>query len=182
MGSHQNVYGNVLRKILISWELHGEDDEGNPLATQDGKPLIISGNYTLSLGEKATLRAILESWRGKPFTLQELLGFDITNLLDKWCMVTISHDANERSMKTYANVKAVSPVPAIIKKNGLPDGINKFWSLSLEPESFDQAKFDTLSEGLKKKIQESPEYKKLAGGVQAKPAVDLATLDDDVPF
>ena len=182
MGSHQNSYGNVLRKILISWELHGEDDDGNPLATADGKPLMISGNYTLSLSEKATLRALLEAWRNKPFTLDELAGFDITALLDKWCMLTIVHETSNKNQKTYANVKTISPVPQAIKKNGLPDGINKIASLSLEPETFDRGLFDSLSDGLKKKIMESPEYKKIGGGSVSKPSVDLASLDDDVPF
>jgi hypothetical protein len=182
MGSHQNSYGNTLRKILISWELHGEDDEGNGLSTADGKPLMISGNYTLSLSEKATLRALLEAWRNKPFTLDELNGFDITALLDKWCMVTIVHETSNKNQKTYANVKTISPVPQAIKKNGLPEGINKIASLSLEPEAFDRALFDSLSDGLKKKIMESPEYKKIGGGSVSKPAPDLATLDDDVPF
>jgi hypothetical protein len=182
MGSHQNSYGNVLRKILISWELHGEDDEGNPLSTADGKPLMVSGNYTLSLSEKATLRALLEAWRNKPFTLDELAGFDITALLDKWCMVTIVHETSKQNQKTYANIKTVAPVPQAIKKNGLPDGVNKIVSISLEPETFDKSLFDALSDGLKKKIMESPEYKKIGAGLVAKPATDLASLDDDVPF
>ena len=182
MGSHQNSYGNVLRKILISWELHGEDENGLGLSTADGKPLMISGNYTLSLSEKATLRALLEAWRNKPFSLDELNGFDITALLDKWCMVTIVHETSKHNQKTYANVKAVAPVPQAIKKNGLPDGINKIVSVSLEPDAFDRSLFDALSDGLKKKIMESPEYKKIGGGSVAKPAVDLASLDDDVPF
>jgi len=185
MGSHKNSYGNTLRKILVSWELHGEDDEGNPLTMPDGKPMVISANYTLSLSEKATLRAVLESWRGKPFTLQELAGFDITAVLGAWCMVTIAHETSQKNQKTYANVKNVAPVPAVIKKNGLPEGVNKVCSLSLEPETFDQALFDSLSDGIKKKIMESPEYKKL-GAPASKPATqaspDLATLDDDVPF
>jgi len=182
LGSHQNSYGNVLRKILISWELHGEDDDGNPLVTADGKPLMVSGNYTLSLSEKATLRALLEAWRNKPFTLQELSGFDITALLDKWCMVTVVHETSSKNQKTYANIKTVAPVPQAIKKNGLPDGINPIVSVSLEPETFNQSLFDSLSDGLKKKIQESPEYKKLAGGVVSKPVTDLTNLDEDVPF
>jgi hypothetical protein len=182
MGSHQNSYGNVLRKILISWELHGEDENGLGLSTADGKPLMISGNYTLSLSEKATLRSLLEAWRNKPFTLEELAGFDITALLDKWCMLTIVHETSNKNQKTYANVKTISPVPQAIKKNGLPDGINKIASLSLEPETFDRGLFDSLSDGLKKKIMESPEYKKLSGGSVSKPSVDLASLDDDVPF
>ena len=182
MGTQPNAYGTSLRKILISWELHGEDDEGNPLSTADGKPLMVSGNYTLSLSEKATLRALLEAWRNKPFTLEELAGFDITALLDKWCMVTIVHGASKLNQKMYANVQTVSPVPQAIKKDGLPDGINKIASLSLEPEAFDRKLFDSLSDGLKKKIIDSPEYKKIGAGLVAKPAVDLASLDDDVPF
>jgi hypothetical protein len=182
MGSHKNSYGNTLRKILVSWELHGEDDEGNALTMPDGKPLVISANYTLSLSEKATLRAVLESWRGKPFTLQELSGFDITAVLGHWCMVTIAHETSQKNQKTYANVKSVAPVPAVIKKNGLPDGVNKVCSLSLEPTTFDQALFDSLSDGIKKKIMESPEYKKL--GAPSKPAESkqLADIDEDVPF
>ena len=76
----------MLRKVKFFWELHGDD-----LKTDDGKPLIQTRNYTLSLGDKASLRKDLESWRGKSFTEDELRGFDITNLLDKWCMVTIQH-------------------------------------------------------------------------------------------
>ena len=184
MGSHKNSYGNTLRKILVSWELHGEDDEGNPLTMPDGKPMVISANYTLSLSEKATLRAVLESWRGKPFTLQELSGFDITAVLGHWCMVTVAHEVSQKNQKTYANVKSVAPVPAVIKKNGLPEGVNPVSSLSLDPATFDQTLFDSLSDGIKKKIMESPEYKKLgAPSVKAeKPASDLATMDDDVPF
>ena len=182
MGSHQNTYGSTLRKILISWELHGEDNDGNPLTTADGKPFMISGNFTLSLSEKATLRSLLESWRNKPFTLEELSGFDITALLDKWCMITVVHNAGKNNpAKMYANVQAVSPVPQAIKKNGLPDGVNPVASLSLEADSFDKKLFDSLSDGIKKKIMESPEYKMISGSVY-KPAPDLATMDDDVPF
>ena len=182
MGSHKNSYGNTLRKILVSWELHGEDDEGYPLIMPDGRPLMISANYTLSLSEKATLRAVLESWRGKPFTLKELSGFDITAVLGHWSMVTIAHETSQKNQKTYANVKNVAPVPAVIKKNGLPDGVNKVCSLSLDPETFDQALFDSLSDGIKKKIMESPEYKRL--GAPSKPAESkqLADIDEDVPF
>jgi len=38
---------NMLRKVKFFWELHGDD-----LKTDDGKPLIQTRNYTLSLGRK----------------------------------------------------------------------------------------------------------------------------------
>jgi len=46
------------RKIIAMFELHGEDNDGQPLQTAEGKPLIVSKRYTLSLDEKATLRRI----------------------------------------------------------------------------------------------------------------------------
>lgn len=185
MGSTVNpVYQTESRKILISWELHGEDNEGNPMVTADGKPLIASSSFTLSLSEKATLRKILESWRNKPFDLKELYGFDITALLDKWCMVNIVHEDNAKTGKTYANVKAVSPVPQAIKKNGLPDGVNEVFSMSLEPEDFDKTKFDKLSDALKNKIMQTKEYKKLNVTDAINPAAkkELSNIDEDIPF
>jgi hypothetical protein len=187
MGSHKNKFENVLRKILITWELHGEDDEGKPLCTDDGKPLVVSSNYTLSLSEKATLRGHLEAWRGRAFTLDELSGFNLENILNQYCMVSISHD-NGTAGKTYANVKAISPIPTVIKKAGLPDGVNPIFIFSLD--DFDASKFEKLSDGLKKKIMESPEYKKVTAVALSKPSKladdgfpkSLKDLDNDIPF
>lgn len=54
-----------LPKILVQFEVHGEDDNGNPLKTSEGEPMSISKRYTLSIGDKSTLRADLASWRGR---------------------------------------------------------------------------------------------------------------------
>ena len=37
-----------------------------------GEPFLVWKRYTLSLGDKATLRAHLEAWRGRKFTADEL--------------------------------------------------------------------------------------------------------------
>jgi hypothetical protein len=140
---------NMLRKVKFFWELHGDD-----LKTDDGKPLIQTRNYTLSLGEKASLRKDLESWRGKSFTDDELRGFDLTNLLDKWCMITVQH--RESNGKTYADAVAVTPVPAVVAKTGLPSGVNP--TLLFDMQKFDQAVFDGLSDGLKNQIMQSAEF------------------------
>ena len=140
---------NMLRKVKFFWELHGDD-----LKTDEGKPLIQTRNYTLSLGEKASLRKDLESWRGKSFTDDELRGFDLTNLLDKWCMITVQH--RESNGKTYADAVAVTPVPAVVAKAGLPSGVNP--TLLFDMQKFDQAVFDGLSDGLKNQIQQSAEF------------------------
>jgi len=43
------------RQIMMQFEIHGEDDAGNPIITEKGDPMSIGKNYTLSLHEKARL-------------------------------------------------------------------------------------------------------------------------------
>jgi hypothetical protein len=166
------------RKLMFSFELHGEDNDGQPLTTNDGKPLMISKRYTMSLGEQSTLRKDLESWRGKKFTAEELLGFDLNVLLGKFAMCNVTH--NDREGKTYANLSGLSQVPAALKKLPEPVGVNDLMIFSLD--AFDQAKFDSLSDGLKDIIKKSAEWRGTNGEEEANKAVAMATLDDDMPF
>lgn len=162
----------MLRKVKFFWELHGDD-----LKTDDGKPLIQTRNYTLSLGDKASLRKDLESWRGKSFTDDELRGFDISKLLDKWCMVTVQHrTANNGNI--YADAVAITPVPAIVQKAGVPQGVNPCVIFDLQ--KFDQEVFDSLSQGLKDQIMQSAEMRN-KNDVN-KMLQEAAIVDDDVPF
>jgi hypothetical protein len=109
-------------KIMLGWELFGEDETGAPLLTDDGQPLVISKRYTLSLSKNARLRTDLESWRGRAFSDQELKGFDVSALVDKWCMVNVVHD--HRDGKTFSNIVSISPVPAMLR-NARPAGVNR---------------------------------------------------------
>ncbi len=70
-------------KVIIVWE--------TAELMPDQRPFQISKRYTLSLHEKATLRHDLESWRGKPFTVEELEGFDIEKLMNAQCLLNIIH-------------------------------------------------------------------------------------------
>jgi hypothetical protein len=164
----------MLRKVKFFWELHGDN------LLIEGKPLIQTRNYTLSLGDKASLRKDLESWRGKSFTEDELRGFDLRNLLDKWCMVTVQHRTANNG-NTYADAVAVTPVPAIVQKAGLPQGVNQCVLFDLQ--KFDQKIFDELSQGLKDQIMQSAEYRNTFTDVNKK-LQDAAIEDDDlsVPF
>jgi len=176
LGTQKSEYmGQVkmLRKVKFFWELHGDE-----LKTDDGKPLIQTRNYTLSLGDKASLRKDLESWRGKSFTDDELRGFDLRNLLDKWCMVTVQHRTANNG-NTYADAVAITPVPAIVQKAGMPQGVNPCVLFDLQ--KFDQEVFDSLSQGLKDQIMLSAEYRNTFTDVNKK-LQDAAIIDDDVPF
>ena len=172
---------NMSRKAKFFFELHGEDAEGKPLLTSDGKPLIQSREYTVSLNEKANLRRDLEAWRGKAFSEDELKGFDISNILGHFCMVNISH--RQKGDMTYADLKGVSAVPSIYKKQGLPEGINTTMIFNLD--KFDETMFDSLSENIKETIRKSPEYRSI--GEQSKAYQEasggsVADMDSDIPF
>jgi len=179
------------RKVLISFEMHGEDEFGNPMVTDNGDPLSVSKNYTLMLAELASLRKDLQSWRGREFTKEELKGFQLSNILDQWAMLSIIH-TNGNDDRIYANISAVMPVPANIKKAGLPAGHNKTTIFSID--SPDMALFESFSDGLKAKIEKSPEWQSRTSYAPVKtshpapqqtsrPAAAAVEFEeDDVPF
>jgi len=188
LGTQKSEYmGQIkyLHKIMLGWEIHGTNDDGTPLKMRDGRPFAIFKNYTLSWSEKATLRGDLQSWRGKPFTQEEMRRFDLKTVLNAWCMLNVIERAGQDG-NMYVNVSGVTPVPSMIKKNGLPEPINKNELFNLTDP--DMVMFDTFSENLKKKIQSSPEWEKL--NKKTKTVDDIAPKalatsfdeDEDIPF
>lgn len=90
----------VQHKCKIVWQTADE--------MPDGKPFLVQRRYTLSLSEKSSLRKDLESWRGKPFTDEELDGFDLEKLIGANCQLNVVHD--QKNGDTYANVTTVVPL------------------------------------------------------------------------
>ena len=170
---------------MIGWEIHGTNDDGTPIKMRDGRPFAIFKNYTLSWSEKATLRGDLQSWRGKPFSQEEMRRFDLKNVLGAWCMLNVIERAGQDG-KMYVNVAGVSPVPAVIKQAGLPTAVNKNELFKLDEP--DMEMFNGFSEHLKKKIQASPEWEKLVGksknvdDIVKTPASTFIEDDGDIPF
>ena len=125
LGTQKSEYKGEItfkRKIMIGWELHGEDDSGNPLVTESGEPMAIFKSYNLSWTDKSALRIDLQAWRGTPFTPDELTKFDLKKILDQWCMVNVVQ--KDVGGKNYSNVESITSVPQMIKKAGLPKGVN----------------------------------------------------------
>lgn len=192
LGTQKTEYlGQIkhLRKVMFGWELHGEDNDGKPLVTEKGEPMAIFKNYTLSLNEKANLRLDLQSWRGKPFTDAEATRFDIATVLGAWCMLNVIHRPGKDD-KVFANVAGVSPIPAIVKQYGLPEGVNKLQMFRLADP--DMEMFETFSKGLKAKIESSPEWRGLmfskapskasSSPSQAPAKGGFEDMEDDIPF
>src|SRR5271170_5806756 len=61
--------------IRIRWEIE-ETDPNTSLR------YIVDQRYGLSLGKKSKLLPLLESWRGRKFTKEELEGFDVEKLIE----------------------------------------------------------------------------------------------------
>lgn len=100
----------IQHKVVIAWEIAQTIDA--PESEYHGKPHMLSRKYTLSLGEKSNLRHDLESWRGKPFTAEEIAkGFDIEQLYGVNCLLGIAHETDKGDQtKVYSNVTALLPL------------------------------------------------------------------------
>lgn len=118
-GLHQAVCVDVIDKGVLPGqfgEKHKIDVRWQVEQTmKDGKPYMIQQRYTLSLNEKATLRHHLESWRGKPFTDQELAGFDLEKLIGANCQIVVIHRPGDQG-KVWANVQTITPLGKGMKK------------------------------------------------------------------
>lgn len=157
------------RQNIIGWELPNELMTEGDYA---GKPFTVSKFYTASLGEKANLRKDLENWRGRAFTEQELQGFDAKNILGKACMLSLT--ANEKG-----KVK-VTGVMALPKGMTVPDQVSPTVFFSLD--EFDPQVFESLSDGIKKMIMASPEYRTATTQGQQKNGGAFDDMSDDIPF
>ena len=171
-----------LQKVMLQFEVHGEDEDGKPLVTAKGEPMSISKNFTLSLAEKATLRLDLQAWRGRPFTADELRGFELKNVLGVWAMITAAR-ALGKNGKEFTNIVSINPVPVTIKRAGLPEGFNKLSSFDIDKP--DMELFETFGNGLREKISSSPEWR-----ARHQPPVSMPSssgtgfddMDSDIPF
>jgi hypothetical protein len=161
------------RQVIIGWELPNEHMTTGEYA---GKPFGVSKFYTASLSEKANLRADLKNWRGRDFTPEELAGFDAKNILGKPCMLSLT--------STDKGKIKVTGVMALPKGTEVPEQVNPTVYLSLENGEFDQAVFDSLSDGYKKMITVSPEYQERTriGGAPVTAGSTFDDFEDDIPF
>lgn len=177
IGTHHGEYQGeptVRNQVIVRWELPNETIE------IDGKPqpMLVSKFYTNSLGEKANLRADLTAWRGRAFTPEELMKFDLAAILGKPCLLTIVHNEKKK-----AKVTAVS---GLAKGMTCPPSANPekaFWIDEWNGDIHGEP-FASLPKGFRELIMQSDEYKEMnRPDAQAPtPAKHVDTLDDDIPF
>ena len=100
--------GKVAPKVWIGWLVNDEVDENGGM-----KEKHIGRIYTASLDKKSSLRRDLEAWRGKPFTEEELAGFDLDNILGAGCMINVAHE--QKNDKIREQIKGIVALPRGMK-------------------------------------------------------------------
>ena len=163
-----------VHKIMFFFEFHGDDEQGQPLTTDDGKPLVLVKFLNLTTHEQGTLTKILKSWLNIDISQEPL---ELSSLLGKFGLAAVSNYV-DKTNETKASIDNISPVPNIYLKAGLPEGFNPVDSFDFE--KFDSEKFNALSDKMKAWLSKSPEYRAVTGQKEAKPAEEF--YNDDVPF
>lgn len=188
LGTHANTHpqakaGSVKTELMIIWETNE--------IMEDGRPFTVNWRGTNSLSDKAILKKMLESWRGKAFTAAELERFELKNILNAPCLLNVVHTQGKKDKtKTYANVGSVMPLPKGMVAN----------PLTVEPLDFgigdihNAELFDRIWPWVQNIIKESfegkgidPETGKPVGQQEGQHAAGSEPSfnhddDDDIPF
>lgn len=105
--------GGIMDKTRLVWLI----EDINP---KTNRQFEVSQIYTMSLHEKSNLCKHLEAWRGKKFTDEEKMGFDIEKLIGANCQLQVIHKITDSG--TYANVQAIVPPAKNAPKLHVPSG------------------------------------------------------------
>jgi hypothetical protein len=167
-------------KVRLTFELPDQVIDGevveNGKTTKVTKPMMVSLELTRSLGERATLRKHLESWRGAAFTAKELASFSLKNLLGKAALLTLMHKTSQAG-RQYCAINAISKLP---KGMTAPkESVNS--QMFYEIENGQNDVFASMPEWLQDKVRASKEFLMATG----KPASTKTELDADgnpMPF
>jgi hypothetical protein len=147
------------RKVFIQWEL---DEQ-----MEDKRPFVTGRKFTVSMHEKATLRAFLKGWRGRDFTEEEMRGFNPMKLIGAPCMLSLVQAGD------YVNVASAAKLP---KGMGPLKPTNPTVYFSLD--DFDEKIYAGLSKKMQEDISNSPEFKGLKGNQSGHGFEDM---EDDIP-
>ncbi len=179
------------RKLVLQFEL----PDLPPIdAERDGKkvklPRLVSIRLTRSLNEKARLRALLETWRGRRFTPPEMEALDLGKLLSTPAFVQVMHE-HKTDGKTFANIANLMPVSKGTPKPVATSPTTLFSVDQLEtPQDLEEAK---LAPWIVELVKTSREFERLVARATKQasapsPATPVAApvsgepVEDDVPF
>jgi len=149
-------------KVRLTFELPDQTDEfevvENGKTTKVSKPMVVSIEQTRSLGEKASLRKLLEQWRGQTFTSKELQAFSLKNLLGKPAMLTLIHKTSQQG-RQYCAIAGASKLPKGMKAPATTTNDQLYYEI----EQGEAGQFNDMPDWLQEKIRASKEFATAAG-------------------
>jgi len=169
--------------INLTWELPTKLKEfttknDNGTEKVEEKPIVISREFTLSMGPKSNLRPIVEGIIGTTLSDDEAYNFDIESLLGMACLITINHKESSTG-NTYAKVVSTAP---LIKGMEVPEAINE--KIIFDVNTATKEQIEALPQFLKYKVTISDEFKKRF--VNTTSPVTTGTTEsinpEDIPF
>jgi len=167
-------------KVRLTFELPDQTDEfeveENGKRTTVQKPMVVSIEQTRSLGEKASLRKLLEQWRGQTFTSKELQAFSLKNLLGKPAMLTLIHKTSQQG-RQYCAIAGASKLPKGMKAPATTTNDQLYYEI----EQGEAGQFNDMPDWLQEKIRASKEFATTAGKSTAT-KVELDADGNQVPF
>jgi hypothetical protein len=183
IGTQDGTYGPK-HQCIIAWELPECQQVFD--ADRGPEPSLMSSFYTLSLNEKSNLRRVLEQWRAKAFTDQELEGFDVSSVISVPCLIQVLHKLNA-AKEPRAIINSINRLP---RGMTCPPQILDSLVFTLEDGTWEQ--FELIPEWQRELIKKCPEYpgfvSRINGGPNSQSAdehfqqIDDAGSDDEVPF
>jgi len=164
------------RDVRIGFELPTELMTGKYNPDVKGKPFSVHMTLKQSLNPKSKLRPLLESWRGRKFTKEEIAVYDPKKMIGVPCRLALIENGD------FINIGGISPLG---RDERCPAAVNPTVFFSLEPNEFSNAVFAALGEKTREKISKSPEFSALTSPPQetehdATPSD--APQDDTIPF
>lgn len=140
-------------KVQFRWVVNAEPKRS------DGKPHMVSMSYPISMDERSNLRKMLELWRGRKFTPEEMKKFDLEGVLGKPCQIQVAQDTGSDG-DPYAFPQVVMKARAGAPRVEAPEGYVR----------------EQDRPGYKAPVIEEEEE------VPEEPAYDQRIDDDDIPF
>lgn len=162
MGTAEDTFQGepkMFNKIRLTWEFPEETKvfkEGD-----DAKPLVLSQEYTFSMGKKSNLRPIVEGIIGTALTEEEAYNFNFEGIIGIPCLASIKHKATTKG-SSYATIASTAP---LMKGQACKSPFNEYKVLTFD--SWNEDYFQSLPEFIKDKIKKSNEYKALKGIVES---------------
>ena len=171
LGEQMNeLAGKLQRQVMLMFEIPSE----RIIVNGEDKPRMISATYTASLSDKAKLRGVLESWRGKQFTEDELACFDLRKILNVECLLSVI----EKTSKTGNKYSSIGSISRCMKGVAVPPAETPIFAFDLDEDDC-LAKLATLPDWVQERVKQGETYKEM---MNPSPD-DLPDVDpDETPF